>query len=330
MMNDSAFSAPGTPPAAPRRWGLTVGPVQYLWPRERLLAFYAELADSPADCIVLGEVVCARRRELRPDDWLALGRELAQAGKQVVHATQTLVETEADLRQIERLGAETDQWVEAGDASALALLHGRVPLVLGPHINIYSHRALQEHADLGVVRWVPPVELSLEAVACIQPPARPVTGHAGQAIETEVWAFGRLPLSFSARCFTARHHGVPKDRCGFPCLDDPDGQLVRSGEGEDFLVLNGTQTQSAGVHCLLDQAGALAAAGVQRLRLSPSSAGFGQVLADFDAVFNGGASPRGRSAAWASLGVRGPLVSGYAFGRPGMAATATSPLEMPA
>jgi collagenase-like PrtC family protease len=124
MMNDSAFSAPGTPPAAPRRWGLTVGPVQYLWPRERLLAFYAELADSPADCIVLGEVVCARRRELRLDDWLALGRELAQAGKQVVHATQTLVETEADLRQIERLGAETDQWVEAGDASALALLQG--------------------------------------------------------------------------------------------------------------------------------------------------------------------------------------------------------------
>jgi collagenase-like PrtC family protease len=55
------------------------------------LNFYAELADSPADTVVLGESVCARRRELRLDDWLALGRELAAAGKQVVLATQALV-----------------------------------------------------------------------------------------------------------------------------------------------------------------------------------------------------------------------------------------------
>ena len=325
-MNDrTSLSTPGG-----RRWGLTVGPVQYLWPRERLLAFYADLADSPADCIVLGEVVCARRRQMRLEDWLALGRELAQAGKQVVQATQTLVETEADLRQIERLGAETGHWVEAGDASALALLQGRVPLVLGPHINIYNHRALQEHADLGVVRWVPPVELSLEALPCIQPPEHPVTGWAQQPIETEVWAFGRLPLSFSARCFTARQHGVPKDQCGFPCGDDPDGRLVRSGEGEDFLVLNGTQTQSAGVHCLLPHGTALAATGARRLRLSPQARGFGQVLTDFEAVFNQGAAAAPRMAAWADLGVPQPLVSGYAFGQAGMVSHLSLHSEMPA
>ncbi|MFT3818447.1 MAG: U32 family peptidase [Rubrivivax sp.] len=300
--------------ATPSRWGLTVGPVQYLWPRERLLAFYADIAESPADCVVLGEVVCSRRRELRLDDWLALARELSQAGKQVILATQVLVETEADLRLIERIGEQALYAVEAGDASALALLQGRVPLVLGPHINVYSREALLEHADLGVRRWVPPVELPLAAVARINPPQQPVAG-----IETEVWSFGRLPLSFSARCFTARHHGVPKDQCGYPCLEDPDGRLVASSEGEPFLVLNGTQTQSAGVHCLLPHREALAAAGARRLRLSPQASGFAQVLKDFDAVFNhDAASARELVAQWPALGVPQLLVSGYAFGEAGM------------
>ena len=307
-------------PHGPAGWGLTVGPVLYFWPRDRLLAFYADIADSPADCVVLGEVVCARRRELRLEDWLALGRELTQAGKQVVLATQALVETEADLRLIERLGEQGCAAVEAGDASALALLQGRVPLVLGPHINVYSRQALQAHADLGVLRWVPAVELPLDAVACINPPSARVAGHLGHAIETEAWAFGRLPLSFSARCFTARQQGVPKDQCGYPCLDDPDGRLVSSSEGEGFLVLNGTQTQSAGVQCLLSHRSALAAAGATRLRLSPQSSGFLQVLQDFDAVFNGSAEAGPALRRWPSLGVPQPLVAGYAHGAAGMVA----------
>ena len=307
-----------TPPMDGPRWGLTVGPLLYFWPRQRLLAFYADVADSAADGVVLGEVVCARRRELRLDDWLALGRELSQAGKQVVLATQALVETEADLRLIERIGEQAFGAVEAGDTSALALLQGRVPLVLGPHINVYSREALLEHAGLGVLRWVPPVELPLAAVARINPPGQPVAGYESRAIETEAWAFGRLPLSFSARCFTARQQGVPKDQCGYPCLADPDGRLVASGEGEPFLVLNGTQTQSAGVHCLLPHREALAAAGARRLRLSPQASGFEQVLKDFDAVFNHAAPAQECIAQWPALGVPQPLVSGYAFGEAGM------------
>ena len=46
---------------------------------------------------------------------------------------------------------------------------------------------------------------------------------------TEAWAFGRLPLAFSARCFTARHHHLNKDDCGFRCLEDPDGLLLAIG-----------------------------------------------------------------------------------------------------
>jgi hypothetical protein len=245
----------------------------------------------------------------------------------VVHATQTLVETEADLRQIERLGAETDQWVEAGDASALALLQGACRWCWGRTSTSAPRAAGACRPGRGALGAAGG---AVAGGGGLHPAARASGDGLGAGHRDR--GLGLRPPA--AVLLGALLHRAPPRRAQgplrLPCLDDPDGRLVRSGEGEDFLVLNGTQTQSAGVHCLLDQAGALAAAGVQRLRLSPSSAGFGQVLADFDAVFNGGASPRGRSAAWASLGVPGPLVSGYAFGRPGMAATATSPLEMPA
>jgi len=300
------------------RIALTVGPVLYHWPRAALMRFYADLADSPADTVVLGEVVCARRRELRLDDWIGLARELVQAGKDVVLAAQALVETEADLRLLEHQGGQAEFAVEAADASALQLLAGRVPLVLGPHLNIYSRAALVEHAGLGATRWVAPVELALDAIALVNPPADRVCTPAGDPIATEVWAFGRVPLSFSARCFTARHHGLAKDQCGFRCLADADGLAMHSSDGQPFLVLNGTQTQSAALQCLLGEAAALRDAGAQRVRLSPCAQGFGEVLRDFDAVLNGRAPAPLALARWPGLGVPVQLSNGYAHRRPGM------------
>ena len=299
------------------RLALTVGPVLYHWPRDTLTAFYADIAESCADTVVLGDAVCARRREYKLPDWLALGRELAAAGKEVVLATQALIETEADLRLLERQAEQREFAVEAGDASALQLLAHRVPLVLGPHLNIYSREALAEYADLGASRWVAPVELPLDAVALVNPRSDPVRTVEGAPFVTEVWAFGRMPLAFSARCFTARHHRVAKDECGFRCLADPDGLALATTEGSAFLVLNGTQTQSATVQCLLGEREALQDAGVSRLRLSPCAQGFAQVLADFEAVMNRGESAVARAAAW--TGLPGALSNGYAHRLPGMA-----------
>lgn len=304
--------------ASTPRLTLTVGPVLYHWTRDVLMRFYADVADGPADTVVIGEAVCARRRELRLEDWLSLGRELAAAGKEVVLVAQTLIETEADLRLLERQAEQQVFGVEAGDASALHLLAGRVPLVLGPHLNIYSRKALEEHADLGGRHWVAPVELALDALALINPPHDPVCTPEGVPISTEAWAFGRLPLALSARCFTARHHRVPKDDCGFRCLADGDGLLLSSTEDQHFLVLNGTQIQSATAQSLLSDAAALRAAGVSRLRLSPCAHGFAQVLEDFDAVMNAGESDSGRSSRWVELGVPAPLSNGYSRRLPGM------------
>ncbi|MBP6095932.1 MAG: U32 family peptidase [Methyloversatilis sp.] len=301
------------------RIALTVGPVLYYWPRRTLLDFYAAVAESAADTVVLGEVVCSRRHEMKPDDWLALARDLATCGKEVVLASQALLESAADLRGVHRWAQQDDFMVEAGDASALRALAGR-PFVLGPHINIYSQPALLEHARLGAVRWVAPVELGLDALSLINPRQAPVAGGPQNdiPIATEVFAFGRLPLAFSARCFTARHFHLNKDDCAFRCIEHPDGLQLDTGEGEPFLALNGIQTQSAALHCLIGDGPALRTAGVTRARLSPTSQGFTEVINLFERVFNHGADARAAAAVLDALSLPGGLVNGFAHRRAGL------------
>jgi len=309
--------------AAARELELTIGPLQYWWPRTATMELYAAVAESCARTVVLGEVVCSRRNEFAFDDWLALARDLAAAGKVVVLATQVLVMSEGELRSLRRIAEQDEFAVEAGDASALHVLAraqgarpGRKPFVIGPHINIYNRDALAEHAALGAGRWVPPLELPLDALVLINPPGDPVRGPHG-ALATEVFGFGRMPLAFSARCFTARHHRLAKDSCEYRCRDDRDGLLLRSTEGNDFLVLNGIQTQSAGVHCLIDQGDALREAGARSVRLSPTGGDFARVIELFDRALNRG----GAHGAWdelAALDLPGVLVNGYARRRPGM------------
>ena len=298
---------------------ITVGPVLPYWSRRTLIDFYGAVADSPADTVVLGEVVCSRRHEMKHDDWLALGRELAACGKEVVLASQALLESESDLRDMRRLAAQDEFLVEAGDASALRALAGR-PFVLGPHVNVYSQPALVEHAGLGAIRWVAPVELSLEAIGLVNPPHAPVAGgpQADTPIATEVFAFGRLPLAFSARCFTARHYHLNKDECGFRCIEHPDGLLLATAEGAPFLTLNGIQTQSAAQQCLIGDGAAMRDAGVTRVRLSPVAQRFATVIDRFDRVLNHEGDAGAARADLEAISLPGRLADGFAHRRPGL------------
>jgi collagenase-like PrtC family protease len=289
---------------------LSVGPVLTYWPRRALIEFYARIAESPARSVCLGEIVCSRRHEMKVDDWLALARDLAAGGKEVVLCGQALIETDAELRTLRRLTDNGEFLVEANDAAALHQLSGR-PFVIGPHVNVYSAPALDELAALGAVRWVPPIELPVEALPGVNPRERQ------PRIDTEFFAFGRMPLALSARCFTARHYGLNRDECEFRCMEHPDGLLLKTQEGEPFLTLNGLQTQSARVQCLLGMRDALAGAGVTRVRLSPVARDFERVIEAFDQVFNRGADVRSSLAELLSLGLPGPPADGYARRRPG-------------
>lgn len=283
---------------------LSVGPVQYYWSRDTLTHFYAEVADSPAATVCLGEVVCSRRHALKPEDWLDLAKDLRAAGKEVVIGTQALIETEAELRALRKWVEHGEYMLEANDVGAVRLLAGRAPWVIGLHVNVYSAPTLAEYVAMGAVRWVPPVELSLDGMAQA---AKDVAG-----VQVEAFAFGRMPLALSARCFTARHHRLQKDSCEFRCLDDPDGLALRTREGQDFLALNGIQTQSGSVQCLLGMRSALQAAGVSRLRLSPTARDFAEVLHLFDQVMNRDVDAEVALQQVQGLALPGPLSNGYA------------------
>ena len=102
-----------------------------------------------------------------------------------------------------------------------------------------------------------------------------------------MFALGRLPLAYSARCYTARSHNLPKDDCQFKCLDYPDGTMLKTREDQEFLVLNGIQTQSALTHQVLDQLPELKALGVDVLRISPQYNHTLQIIELFDAARKG-------------------------------------------
>ena len=290
------------------RLTLSLGPVLYYWPRDDVFAFYEAAQRWPVTRIYLGESVCSRRHLLRLPDWLALAEALAAAGKEVVLSTQTLIESESDLKVLRRIVADGRFLVEANEWGAVRLLaEVGAPFVAGSTLNVYNPQTLDLLAGLGARRWLPPVEMSGAALAAL-------LEHAPSAMETEIFAYGRLPLAYSARCFTARHYNLPKDDCQFRCLDHPDGLALATREGAPFLALNGIQTQSAGVYTLIGELPALEALGVASLRLSPQSRHMDRVVAAFEAALAGD----GAAAAGLARVMPGPPVDGYWHGRAGL------------
>lgn len=287
---------------------LSLGPLLYYWSREDTLAFYAEAANWPVARVYLGESVCSRRHLLRLPDWLAVAEQFAAAGKDVVLSSQTLVESESDLKTLRRIVGDGRFMVEANEWGAVRLLsEAGVPFVAGHTLNIYNPETLDVLAGLGAQRWLPPVEMSRVALMSI-------LAGAPAGMETEVFAYGRLPLAYSARCFTARHYNLPKDDCQFRCLDHPDGMQLSTREGEPFLTLNGIQTQSAGVYNLIGELPSLRELNIASLRLSPQSRHMGRVVEAFRAAL------AGEPAAADGLArvMPGPAVDGYWHGRAGL------------
>lgn len=288
---------------------LAVGPLLYFWPRDVVLDFYEGIAATPADIVYLGETVCSKRRQLRTDDWLELARRLRAAGKEVVLSSLTLIEAESELKTLERLCGQSGFTVEANDWGAVDLLQG-TPFVAGPALNVYNARALAHLADLGLQRWVLPLELSGETLFALQ-------NERPEGVETEVFAYGRLPLAYSARCFTARAHDLAKDDCQFRCLDYPDGLTLSTQDEQPFLTLNGIQTQSARTCNLLPMLAQLQTSQVDVLRISPQSLHTDKVIEIFHRCRICDYSLDEGRTALESLMPTGPC-SGYWHGRAGI------------
>lgn len=291
---------------------ISLAPLAYFWSKQQTLAFYVDAMNWPVDIIYLGEVVCSRRHLLKFEDWFALAKELRDAGKSVVMATQTLIDNEPDRRAMHRLierAAAENFAVEANDFSAVRVLHqADAKFIAGPHLNVYHTDTLTWLAGLGATRFLPPLEMPGIDLAAIQQ-QRPA------GVETEVQVWGRMALAFSARCFTARHHRLHKDQCEFRCDAHPDGLPLATRDNKIFLNLNGIQTQSASCTDLGAQLPELQSMGVEILRLQPQSQHMAEVVAAFDIARTAQAFAMVPDSALPASAERS---NGYWFGEPGM------------
>ena len=295
---------------------LSLGPILYYWPKQQVLDFYQAMLQTPVDIIYLGETVCAKRHELRSGEWIELGRELSRSGKQVVLSTLALIEARSELNALRKFCDNGELLVEANDMAAVQLLRERgLPFVAGSSINIYNVQTLRLLHRAGLQRWVMPVELGRATLAAmLAHPDKP------RPLETEVFSYGKLPLAYSARCFTARANDLPKDDCRHRCIENPGGIPLHTQEAERLFTLNGIQTLSGHIYNLIHALPEMAAMGVDIARISPEP---GKSWSALDAVI------RQYTEAIHGALPEAPLATdqnnGYWYGKSGMAHCGAKP-----
>jgi len=239
----------------------SLGPVLWYWPTDTLADFYQAAAQSSADIVYLGESVCSKRRATRFNQWMEFARLLAESGKQVVFSTLALVQSASELQEIKRYVDNGEFLIEANDLGTVNMAaEQKLPFVVGHALNCYNAVTLRMLLKMGMTRWCMPVELSRDWLVGIQEQCDRLGIHG--KFETEVLAYGHLPLALSARCFTARSEDKPKDECETCCIKYPQGRRVLSQENQQVFVLNGIQTMSGycynlgndlrGMHGLVD------------------------------------------------------------------------------
>ena len=285
---------------------LTLGPIPFLWEKERIQKFYKEVADTPLSVVYLGEVVCNKRALLDPEDWAEIARGLERAGKAVVLSTLGIMTHEGEMAEMESL-CSLPYPVEVNHMGVLNRFLGEPrDFIAGPHIAVYNGHAARFLRGLGVRRMVFMPELARESMVSVCEEA--------PEIEKELIVYGHLPLAFSWRCYTARAMDLAKDNCGIVCRKYPEGMPLDTLDGQPIFNLNGTQLVSAQKHCLLEHLESVREMGVEYLRIIPQVEGTAGIVDLFHRTLSGHLTG---GQAMERLSPYLPFGNGWFFGRPG-------------
>jgi collagenase-like PrtC family protease len=280
------------------------------WKPEDWRDFYFRMADeSCVDTVCIGEVVCSKREPFFTPLIPEIVERLQSSGKEVVLSTLGLIMSKRDMTTVRDITEMEDILVEANDVAALALLKGR-PHIIGPLANIYNEGTLDFMRRNGATRVTLPVELSLKSITSL--------AVKRQETELEVFAYGRLPLAISARCYHARSHGLSKDSCQYVCDKDVDGMDVDTLDGDPFLVVNGLQTMSYTCCNYIYELPKLSEVGISRFRLSPHSWDMVKVAQAFRDVLDGKIEASEAEGILDDLSDGMPSSNGFLYGREGV------------
>ncbi|AXS40744.1 U32 family peptidase [Breoghania sp. L-A4] len=287
---------------------LALGPCFFNWSADHFADFYARIADeAPVERVYLGEVICGKRMPFTDRIWPKLIERLQRGGKTVVLSTLAMPATVRERKTIAEW-AGLDMPIEINDMSALEARASR-PFVAGPFLNVYNEATLNFLAARGATDWCPPVEAPLTTVAAAAAACPEVT--------VEMFAFGRLPLALSSRCYHARVHGLSKDSCQFVCEKDADGLAVKTLADQEFLAVNGIQTLSHACQTVLLDPGRLAAHGIGRLRLSPHMLDMVAVAGLYRTLLDGVIAPGEAETRLLQMALPGAPCNAYLTGEPG-------------
>jgi collagenase-like PrtC family protease len=287
---------------------LTLGPLLFNWAADQWVDFYARIADeAPVDRVCLGEVVCSKRLPFYIDRIPQAIERLQRAGKTVILSSLALVTLKRERQMCADL-ALTDVGVEVNDLTMLAHLGPGRPFAVSPLINVYNESTLAFLTNHGANHICFPPELPFE------PLARLAKAAAELGAVPEVWAFGRVPLAISGRCYHARIRGLTKDNCQFVCGEDPDGLKTETLDGEQFLAINGVQTLSFRHFNLIGDLDRLRRAGVTSFRLSPHSCDMVPIARLFRQVLDLEIEGRAASDQLARLNPGGTFSNGFLTG----------------
>lgn len=291
---------------------LTIGPLQFNWPAQQWADFYARIADeAPVDRVVLGELVCSKRLPFYADRIPDAIERLERGGKKVVLTSLALVTLPRERRAAAALFDDEGPEVEINDLTLMRWAGKSSLFSIGPLVNVYNESTLRFLANKGARTICLPPELPFASVVVLAEAAR------AENLGCEVWAFGRVPLAISGRCYHARVHGLAKDSCQFVCDRDPNGLTVDTLDKQAFLTINGVQTLSFNCVNLAGDIDRLAAAGVTSLRLSPHSGDFVGVTRVFRAAIEGRMDAEEACAGLATLIPPMPFSRGFVFGSTG-------------
>lgn len=287
---------------------LTLGPVFYHWPADRLADFYRSIADeAPVDRVHVGEVVCGKRLPFSDPVWPDVIERLERGGKEVVLSTLASPTNSRESKVVREI-CQDGRLVEINDMTALSSRRGQA-FVAGPFINIYNEGTARYLIGQGAETICPPVELSIASVG--------VMARSCPEAEFEIFAFGRLPLALSGRCYHARLHGLHKDSCRFTCEKDLDGLAVNTVENQEFLAINGVQTLSNQIQAACPSPTELATRHIRRLRLSPQTCDMVMVAKIYRDLADGKEGIECTRFLLSCLELPGRMVDGFIHGKPG-------------